>query len=196
MNIMPWFPLNKRQSFGFAFVHCSLWLAVCSGTLGLVHWVVATYVFWLGSHYWYFGERLYITVTCCHAVHHLKVPLKKRNQKLSLHVNLQYRIFTLSTCHETCTRLRLIAFCRSFVSEKYPVYFMVIPLEIYSSPESHHASYLYPTMHHCVTEMCTHVHISVQNDACWYVGQLHREMCQMSQMDLLGIHTITLVPVK
>ena len=41
------------------------------------------------------------------------------------------------------------------------VWFFITPDTIDPFHKSHNASYIYPTMHHFVTEMCTHVHISV-----------------------------------
>ena len=46
--------------------------------------------------------------------------------------------------------------------------FITVPGSIDPSHKSHNASDKYPTMHHFVTEMCTHVHISVTKMVqCW-----------------------------
>ena len=46
-----------------------------------------------------------------------------------------------------------------------------------------HKSYIapicYPPMHHFVTEMCTHVHISVKNGALWDICPMHYGICEM-----------------
>ena len=53
--------------------------------------------------------------------------------------------------------------------------------QVHRSHKFHSASDIYPTMHHFVTEMCTHVHISVTNwcnvgcgtDAFWDMALVH-----------------------
>ena len=46
-------------------------------------------------------------------------------------------------------------------------------LSIDLSHKSHNTLDKYHTMHHFVTEMCTHVHISVTNGALWDMGLVH-----------------------
>ena len=61
------------------------------------------------------------------------------------------------------------------------------------SHNSHNASNKYPTMHHFVTEMCTHVHISVTKwciveygtDALWDMGLVNCGICATGLLDVL-----------
>ena len=45
--------------------------------------------------------------------------------------------------------------------------------------KSHNASDKYLTLHHFVTEMCTHVHISVTNGVLWDMGLVRCEICEI-----------------
>ena len=48
------------------------------------------------------------------------------------------------------------------ISNHYAIYsFELFYAEIDPSHKSHNTSYKYPKIYHCVTEMCTHAHISV-----------------------------------
>ena len=47
-----------------------------------------------------------------------------------------------------------------------------------SSHKFHNAPILYPTTHHIITEMCTHVHISVINGALWDIWIRHCGICE------------------
>ena len=50
--------------------------------------------------------------------------------------------------------------------------------------KSHNAPELYPTMHQFVTEMCTHVHISVKKTgALWDICLMHCGICEMDLLD-------------
>ena len=59
------------------------------------------------------------------------------------------------------------------------------------SQKSHNASYNYPTMHHFVTDMCTHVHISVTKCSLWDMAQMHFWICEMGLFPCLRLHHLT-----